>query len=70
MAKVARIDHAILNKIIVGKVFFVDVHIRDKLEIKAKINNHHHCFPNNSPGKIISIFVAKAKNSIVLGLFQ
>lgn len=33
----ANIDHPILNKIIVGRVFLVDDHIKDKLETKANM---------------------------------
>jgi hypothetical protein len=54
----------------VGKVFTVEDQISARLDINAKINNHHHCFPNNNPGNIIAIFVMKAKNSTVFGLFQ
>jgi hypothetical protein len=54
----------------VGKVFTVDDQISAKLDIKANINNHHHCLLNNKPGKIIEIFVINAKNSTVLALFQ
>jgi hypothetical protein len=54
----------------VGSVFTVDDHIREKLETKAKMYSHQNCLPNNSPGKIIAIFVMKAKNSTVLGLSQ
>jgi len=59
-----------LNQIIVGKVFTVEDQISAKLEINAKINSHHHCFPNNKPGNIIAIFVMNAKNSTVFALFQ
>jgi len=48
----------------------VDDQISARLETKAKIYSHHHCFPNNKPGKIIHTFVIKAKNSTVFGLFQ
>lgn len=65
-----RTTHIILKTIIVGRVFTVDVHINAKLENKAKIYSHHHCFPNKSPGKIIKIFVMKAQNSIKLGFVQ
>jgi hypothetical protein len=54
----------------VGKVFIVEVKISAKLEAKANINNHHHCLPNKRPGKIIANLVEKAKNSIILVLFQ
>lgn len=37
MAKVANIDHPILNKIIVGRVFIVEDQIKARLETKAKI---------------------------------
>ena len=59
-----------LNQIIVGNVFTVDDQINAKLEIKAKIYNHQNCFPSKRPGKIMAIFVIKAKNSTVFGLFQ
>ncbi len=48
----------------------VDDHIRAKLEIKAKTYSHQNCLPNRSPGNMIAIFVIKAKNSTVFGLFQ
>jgi hypothetical protein len=70
MAVEARITHNTLNIIIVGKVFTVDVHIKAKLEARANMYNHHHCLPNNKPGKMIEIFVINAQNSIELGLFQ
>lgn len=70
IAKVAKTDHPILNKIMLGKVLTVDDHIKAKLEIKANTKSHHHCFPNNSPGKIIQSLVIKAKNSTLLALFQ
>jgi hypothetical protein len=54
----------------VGRVLIVDVKISVKLEHNANIYSHHHCLPNNSPGKIIAIFVAKDKASIKLTLFQ
>jgi hypothetical protein len=66
----AKIDQPMLNKIIEGRVFFVEDQINAKLETKANIYSHHHCLPSNSPGKIIQSFVIKAKNSTVLGLFQ
>lgn len=53
-----------------GNVFIVDDHINAKLDANAKIYSHHHCLSNNNPGNIIDIFVIKAKNSTVLGLFQ
>jgi hypothetical protein len=59
-----------LNHIIVGNVLTVEDQIRAKLDTNANIYSHHHCFPNNSPGKIIDIFVINAKNSTVFGLFQ
>lgn len=62
--------HKILNQIIVGRVFTVDDHTNAKLEIKAKTKSHQNCLPNKRPGKIIAIFVIKAKNSIVFALFQ
>lgn len=70
MATEAKIDQPILNSMMVGKVLIVDDHIRAKLETKANINSHHHCFPNKSPGNIIQSLVIKAKNSTLLALFQ
>jgi hypothetical protein len=37
MAKVARIDHPILNRIMVGNVFTVEDQIKAKLDTKANI---------------------------------
>jgi hypothetical protein len=54
----------------VGRVFIVEDHIKAILETKANIYSHHHCFPNNNPGKIIQSFVINAKNSTVFALFQ
>ena len=59
-----------LNQIIVGKVFTVEDQISAKLEINAKMYSHQNCLPSKSPGKMIAIFVIKAKNSTVFGLFQ
>lgn len=59
-----------LNIMMVGRVFTVDVHIKAKLEARANIYSHHHCLPNNKPGKMIEIFVINAQNSIELALFQ
>lgn len=70
IAMVAKIDHPILNNMIVGRVLMVDDHIRAKLETKANINSHHHCFPNKRPGNIMQSLVIKAKNSTLLALFQ
>jgi hypothetical protein len=70
IAVIAKIVHNILNHIIVGRVFTVDDHINAALDTSAKMYSHHHCLPNNKPGNIIDIFVIKAKNSTVLGLFQ
>ena len=60
----------ILNQIIVGNVFTVDDQIKAKLDTRAKIYSHQNCLPRRRPGNIIQIFVIKAKNSTVLGLFQ
>jgi hypothetical protein len=68
--KIASKDHNILNQIIVGNVFTVDDQINERLEASARIYNHQNCFPNKRPGKIIAIFVIKAKNSTVFGLSQ
>jgi len=68
--KIANKDHKILNQIIVGRVFTVDDHIKARLETKANIYSHQNCLPRRSPGNIMQIFVIKAKNSTVLGLFQ
>lgn len=59
-----------LNQIIVGKVFTVDDQISARLDTNAKMYSHHHCLPNSKPGNMIDIFVIKAKNSTVFGLFQ
>lgn len=59
-----------LNHIIVGSVFTVDVQIKDRLETKAKTKSHHTCIPKINPGKIIKSLVKKAKNSTVFALFQ
>lgn len=67
---VAKMHHNILNQIIVGNVFTVDDHIKAKLEANAKIYNHQNCFPSKRPGNMMAIFVIKAKNSTVFGLFQ
>jgi hypothetical protein len=40
IARLARITHKTLKRIMVGRVFFVDVQIKAKLEIIAKIYNH------------------------------
>jgi hypothetical protein len=66
----AKIDQPMLNKIIEGRVFFVEDQINAKLETKANIYSHHHCLPSNNPGKIIQSLVIKAKNSTVFGLLQ
>lgn len=70
MDKTAKIDHKMLNQIMVGSVFIVDDQIKDTLDTRAKTYSHQNCLPKSSPGKIIAIFVIKAKNSTVLGLFQ
>ena len=70
MAVVAKIDHKMLNQMMVGRVFTVDDHIRAKLETRAKIYSHHHWRPNRRPGKMMQILAVKAKNSTVFGLFQ
>lgn len=59
-----------LNHIIVGSVFTVDVQIKDRLETKAKTKSHHTCTPKINPGKIIKSLVENAKNSTVFALFQ
>ena len=59
-----------LNHIMVGKVLTVDDQTKARLETKANIKSHQICTPKSKPGKIIIIFVAKAKNSTVLALFQ
>jgi hypothetical protein len=61
---------AMLNQIIVGRVFMVDVNTSAKLERRAKIYNHHHCLPKSNPGKMMHILVANAHASMVLTLFQ
>jgi hypothetical protein len=66
----ARIVHRILNQIIVGKVFTVADQISARLDTNANMYSHHHCLPNRRPGNIIDIFVIKAINSTVFGLFQ
>jgi hypothetical protein len=66
----ASIDHRILNQIIVGKVLTVDDQISARLDTSANMYSHHHCCPSIRPGKIMQIFVMKAKNSTVFGLFQ
>ena len=70
MTVAANRDQPILNIIMVGKVFFVEDHTKEMLDTNANMYNHHHCFSNKSPGKIIASFVIKAKNSTVLGLVQ
>jgi len=62
--------HATLNHIIVGNVLIVEVTINAMLEIKAKMNSHHHCLPKSNPGKIMLIFVPNEIASIVFTLFQ
>jgi hypothetical protein len=59
-----------LNRIIVGRVFFVEVQIKATLEIMAKMYNHQNCLPRRRPGKIIAIFVAKPQASTELTLVQ
>jgi hypothetical protein len=59
-----------LKRMIVGKVFRVDVQIRLMLEMMAKIYNHHHCLSRRRPGKIIAIFVANPHASTELTLVQ
>jgi hypothetical protein len=66
----ARVDHIILNIIIVGSVFTVDVHINARLDTNAKIYSHHHCIPKRRPGIIIVALVINDINSIKLTLFQ
>ena len=70
IAAVARIVHATLNKIIVGRVFLVDVQIRLRLEAIAKMYSHHHCLSKSNPGKMIAIFVAKPHASTVFTFVQ
>jgi hypothetical protein len=48
----------------------VEVKIKAILETKAKMYNHHHCFPNNSPGIMMLNFVEKAQNSIAFTFVQ
>jgi len=50
--------HTTLKRIIVGRVFLVDVQIREMLEIMANTYSHHHCLSKRRPGKIIEILVA------------
>jgi hypothetical protein len=66
----AKMHHNRLNQIIVGSVFTVDDQIKNTLDTRAKRYSHQNCLPRSKPGKIIAIFVIKAKNSTVLGLFQ
>ena len=70
MAIVANIDQPILNHIIVGSVFTVELQTRERLDTKANIKSHHICTPKIKPGKIIKSFTKKAKNSTVFALFQ
>jgi len=70
IARLARITHKTLKRIMVGRVFFVDVQIKAKLEIIAKIYNHQNCFPNKRPGKMIAIFVENPQASTVLTFVQ
>jgi hypothetical protein len=70
IAVAARIVHIILNTMIVGRVFTVEVHISARLDTNAKIYNHHHCIPNKRPGTMIVTLVMNAKNSTVFALFQ
>jgi len=70
MDREASRHHRMLNHIIVGRVFIVDDHIKEKLDIKANIYSHQNCLPNKRPGNMIIIFVIKAKNSTVFGLSQ
>jgi hypothetical protein len=55
---------------IVGSVFFVDVHIKLVLESSAKKYNHHHCLSNSKPGKMMAILVMKAQNSTAFTFVQ
>jgi hypothetical protein len=59
-----------LNQIMVGMVLIVEVIIKAMLDARAKMYNHHHCFPKIRPGKIIEILVINAQASIVFTLFQ
>jgi hypothetical protein len=68
--KLASITQRTLKRIIVGRVLWVEVHIRLTLEMMAKIYNHQNCFPRRRPGKMIAIFVAKPQASTVLTLVQ
>lgn len=70
MDAVARRTHAMLNQIIVGSVFMVDVKMRARLENKANRYSHHHCFPNSKPGKMIAILVENAHASTTLTRVQ
>lgn len=67
---VARTTQQILNQMIVGMVLIVDVIIKARLDATAKRYNHHHCFPNIRPGKMIEILVIKAQASIMFTLVQ
>jgi hypothetical protein len=70
IAKLARITHSTLKRIIVGSVFLVDVQIKAMLEMMAKMYNHQSCLPNRRPGKIIAILVEKPQASTLLTLVQ
>lgn len=67
---VARTTQQRLNQMIVGMVLIVDVTIKAMLDARAKRYNHHHCFPNIRPGKMIEILVIKAQASIMFTFVQ
>lgn len=66
----AKITQATLNKMIVGSVFSVEDQMSARLDSIANIYSHQNCTPNNSPGKIMAIFVAKPHASTVFGALQ
>ena len=68
--KLAKTTQTTLKRMIVGRVFLVDVQIRATLETIAKIYNHQNCLPKRSPGKMIAILVANPQASTVLTLVQ
>jgi hypothetical protein len=66
----ARIVQKMLKIITDGSVFLLEDQIKAIEDISAKMYSHHHCLFKRRPGKIITTFVIKAKNSIVFTLFQ
>lgn len=58
--------HNVLNKINVGKDFFILAQINNADVISVKKCNCHISTPNTRPGIIIAALVVQAQNSIIL----